>query len=69
MHTIAIECSDRAYSHILYFLENLPKDDVVVFDDYIKEPNQETIDAINELENGEVEVFKSPKELFEKLKI
>lgn len=69
MHTIAIECSDRAYSHILYFLENLPKDDVIVFDDYVKEPNKETMDAINELESGNGDVFKSSKELFERLSI
>lgn len=42
---------------------------MIVYDDHIKEQNKETLEAINELENGGGEVFKSSKELFEKLGI
>lgn len=56
MQTIAIECSDTAYAHILYFLENLPKSEI-------------TKQAINRLEtnNKSVETYKTKDELFEAL--
>lgn len=38
MHTLAIECSDQAYEHILYFLKNLPKDDVAKIQTDDKDP-------------------------------
>ncbi len=66
MQTIAIECSDTAYEHILYFLKNLPKSEITKIQTEPHEPNESTKQAICRLEKNDnsVETYKTTDELF-----
>ena len=71
MQAIAIECSDTAYEHVLYFLQNLPKSEISKIQTYTTEPNEATIQAINRLEADDksVERYKNKDELFKALEL
>jgi hypothetical protein len=66
MQAIAIECSDTAYEHVMYFLKNLPKSEISKIQTYTNEPNETTKQAIDRLEKNDasVERFKDKNELF-----
>lgn len=66
MQTIAIECSDTAYEHILYFLKNLPKSEITKIQTDTNEPNEATKQAMHRLESNDksVEIYKNKDELF-----
>lgn len=66
MQAIAIECSDTAYEHVLYVLNNLPKGEISKIQTYTSEPNETTKQAINRLESNDtsVERYKDKSELF-----
>ena len=67
MHTVTIKVDDSIYAKFLGFLELLPKDKAVVIEDEpYYEPNEETKQAIEDLEaDRNCERFKSAKEMFE----
>ncbi len=58
MHTIAIECSDKAYSHIVYMVEHMLKNEAHIIDDKRNEPNEESKKIFMEIKEGKnVEAF------------
>ena len=69
MQTIAIECNDTAYEHILYFLKNLPKSEVTKIQTEPHEPNEQTKQAINRLESNDksVTAYNTKDEFFGEL--
>jgi hypothetical protein len=52
MHTIAIECSDTAYSHIVYMVEHVLKNEAHIIDDNRHEPNEESKKVFLEVREG-----------------
>ncbi len=52
MHTLQVECSNAIYEHLMFFLENLPKNEAVVYE-LDDTPNDETLQAISEINNGQ----------------
>lgn len=46
MHTLQVECSNAIYEHLMFFLENLPRSEAVVYE------LDDTLQAMSEINNG-----------------
>jgi len=52
MHTLQVECSNKVYEHLMFFLQNLPKEEAMVYE-VNNVPNEETFKAMEEIKNRE----------------
>lgn len=52
MHTIAIECTDKAHAHLVYIVEHILKGEATIKDDRKYEPNDLTKEVFQEIRDG-----------------
>jgi hypothetical protein len=71
MHAVTLKIDDSIYSNFLKFLEILPKEKAEIIDDTpYYEPNDETMEAMKDIENGKnLTTHKSVDEMFKALSI
>jgi hypothetical protein len=75
MHTVTMNMTDQAYSHLMYMIKNIPEIDIIEDEqkescsDDMKIDVKHCLETLDKIKNGDTKCFSkvNPKELLEEL--